>query len=158
MASSRFAWPTCLRRIYGSLSREITRPNWLRCGRDHLNITCGWIRTRLFGVTSLRRSAPTSISKFFGARFQSPQTPPRFPHGCRIFILTRKSSDTLTQSLIGEGTPISVLEPLVAGGMQYRLSSGTELSLGLGSRRGCLLGEQWDCLTMLSMRWLSGTN
>src|SRR5580765_108271 len=145
MAASRFAWPTCPRWIYGSLSREITRPNWLRCGRDHLNITCGWIRTRLFGATLLRRSAPTSIFKFSGARFQSLQMPLQFQHGCRIFILTRKSSDTLTRSLTGEGTPILVLEPLLAGGMQYRLNSGTELSLGLASRRGCLRGVRWEC-------------
>src|SRR6266403_650009 len=145
MAFSRFAWPTSPRRRYGIWSVEITGPNWPRCGRDHLNITCGWIRTRLFGATLLRRSTPTSIFKFFGARFPFHLMPLRFPHGCHIFILTRNGSDTLTPSLIGEAKLILVPARLPAGGVQYRFSSGTELSLGAVSRRVCLPGVKWEC-------------
>ncbi len=47
-------------------------------------------------------------------------------------------------NLNGGGRPILVPEPLLAGGMQYRLMYGIELSRGRGSRRGCLLGVKWE--------------
>src|SRR5215467_2161367 len=94
------------------------------CGRALLNFMYGSIRTRLSGVILLPRSALTSISRSFGARFQFSATPQKFPHGCLIFTLIRTSCDVLMLTLIGAGMPTFLLVPLHAGETLLRSTNG----------------------------------
>src|SRR6184192_3671103 len=74
-----------------NLVRGTAALNWRRCGKGLLSFTSGSIRMQLSGETLLPRSAPTSIFRFSGAKFQYQPTRLNALHGCRIFILIQKS-------------------------------------------------------------------
>src|SRR5436190_13830286 len=94
-----------------------------RCGKGHLSFTSGSTPTRFFRAILPRKSAPTLISKFFGARSRSRPTPQKFRLGCCIFILTRASCGSLIPISIGAGILTLALECSRAAVMRYRLNS-----------------------------------
>src|SRR6516164_10421292 len=113
-----------------SLSAGTLAPSTPRCGKDPLNFTFGWIRTRLSGETLLRRYAPTSIFRSSGAISTFRQMLTTFHLGYHIFNLILKSYETLIPNLIGVGAPTFLPGSSPANAMLSLLKNGSRRSHG----------------------------
>jgi len=69
----------------------------------------------------------------------------KFRPGYRIFILIRKSYDSLTPILSGVGMPTFLPVRSHAGETQYRSGGGPKSSLGEKRFPVCSHGETWGC-------------